>query len=88
MYDRLPALDERIKLSWVVPGREDAPEFGPKGSTGRRVWVRPVNSTNLRIEGAGHLIPQEKPKLLANDLRDFILQHYSPVKPLTMGAML
>lgn len=88
VYDRLPALDERIKLRWVVPGREDAPEFGPKGSTGRRVWVRPVNSTNLRIEGAGHLIPQEKPKLLANDLRDFILQHYSPVKPLTMGAML
>jgi hypothetical protein len=25
---------------------------------------------------------------VANDLRDFILQNYSPVKPLSIGAML
>jgi hypothetical protein len=56
VYDRLPVLDERIKLRWVVPGKEGAPEFGPPGSTCRRVWVRPVNSTNVRIEGAGHLV--------------------------------
>ena len=56
VYDHLPVLDERIKLRWVVPGQEGAPEFGPPGSTCRRVWVRPVNSTNVRIEGAGHLV--------------------------------
>ena len=56
VYDRLPVLDERIKLRWVVPGQEGAMEFGPPGSTCRRVWVRPVNSTNVRIEGAGHLV--------------------------------
>jgi len=56
VYDRLPVLDERIKLRWVVPGKEGAPEFGPPGSTCRRVWVRPGNSTNVRIEGAGHLV--------------------------------
>lgn len=88
VYDRLPVLDERIKLRWVVPGKEGAPEFGPPGSTCRRVWVRPANSTNVMIEGAGHLIPQEKPKLLANDLCDFILQNYSPVRLLSVGAML
>jgi hypothetical protein len=56
VYERLVNLDERIILRWLAPGKPGAKELGPPGSTKHRVWVRPKNSTNVRILGGGHLV--------------------------------
>jgi hypothetical protein len=56
VYERLVNLDERIVIRWLVPGKPGASELGPPGSTQYRVWVRPKNSTNVKILGAGHLV--------------------------------
>ena len=55
VYERLANLDERIAIRWLMPSKPDAPEFG-SGTTRYRVWVRPKNSTNMRILGGGHLV--------------------------------
>jgi hypothetical protein len=56
VYERLVNLDERIAIRWLLPSKPDAPEFGSPGSTSYRVWVRPKNSTNVKILGGGHLV--------------------------------
>ena len=56
VYERLADLDERIVLRWLMPGKPGAEELGPPGSTKYRVWVRPKNSTNIKILGGGHLV--------------------------------
>ena len=56
VYQRLVDLDERIVLRWLIPGNPGEKEFGSPGSTRRRVWVRPNNSTNVTILGRGHLV--------------------------------
>lgn len=55
VYERLVDLDERIVLRWVLPGKPGA-ELGEPGSAKYRVWVRPQNSTNVKIMGGGHLV--------------------------------
>ncbi|KAG6817570.1 hypothetical protein H0H87_006947 [Tephrocybe sp. NHM501043] len=77
VFERLPTLDERIELRWIVPGKPGAGEFGPPGSTRERVWLRPKNASNIRIPNAGHLIPQEAPQALARDIEEFIQQRYA-----------
>ena len=54
--ERLVNLDERIAIRWLLPSRPDAPEFGLPGTAWYRVWVRPKNSTNVKILGGGHLV--------------------------------
>ncbi|KAJ7286075.1 hypothetical protein C8J57DRAFT_656895 [Mycena rebaudengoi] len=56
VWGRLPALEERVELCFVVPGREGAPELGEPGSTAERVWRRPENASNVRVPkcGASH----------------------------------
>ena len=56
VYERLVNLDERIAIRWLLPSKPDAPEFGSPGTTRYRVWVRPKNSTNMKILGGGHLV--------------------------------
>ena len=56
VYERLVDLDQRIVLRWIIPGKPGAEELGPPGSTKYRVWVRPKNSTNVKILGGGHLV--------------------------------
>ena len=56
VYERLVNLDERIVLRWLTPGKPGARELGPPGSTKHRVWVRPKNSSNLKILGGSHLV--------------------------------
>ncbi|KAF5353357.1 hypothetical protein D9756_007809 [Leucocoprinus leucothites] len=73
----LPDLDERIRLHWIVSGAKGAPEFGAPGAQQERVWVRPKNSSNTRINRAGHLVPQEGAPEFAQDLIQFLQRHYS-----------
>ncbi|KAK7037795.1 hypothetical protein VNI00_010756 [Paramarasmius palmivorus] len=51
-----------VGLKWVMPGvgQSNLGPFGPP-ETRERVWLRPSNVENVRMEGAGHLIPHEKP---------------------------
>ncbi|KAH0578424.1 hypothetical protein H2248_003572 [Termitomyces sp. 'cryptogamus'] len=77
VFQRLPTLDERIELRWIVPGKPGATEFGPPGSTRERVWARPQNASNIRIPNAGHLIAQEAPQALAHDIQSFLQRRYT-----------
>jgi len=52
----LGELDERIKLHYIFPARKGVMEFGPPGAQQERAWVRPKNSSNTRINEAGHLV--------------------------------
>jgi len=56
VYQRLPELDEKIELRWIMPGHPEASEFGPPGSRRRRVWIRPNNSSNVCLPDTGHLV--------------------------------
>ncbi|KAK0484609.1 alpha beta-hydrolase [Armillaria novae-zelandiae] len=67
-------LDERIEVRWVVPGFGEK-ELGMPGATQERVSLR-KNATNVLIEGAGHLIAQERPRNLAKELSLFLERKY------------
>ena len=56
VYERLVDLDNRIVLRWFIPGKPGEEDFGPPGSTKYLVWVRPKNSTNVKILNGGHLV--------------------------------
>ncbi|PFH44988.1 hypothetical protein AMATHDRAFT_10265 [Amanita thiersii Skay4041] len=73
VYHRVKDLDVNITLRWVMPGVEDPGEFGPPQ---QRVWLRPTNTSNIRISNAGHLIVQEVPQELANDISGFLQIKY------------
>ncbi|TRM57568.1 hypothetical protein BD626DRAFT_560288 [Schizophyllum amplum] len=67
VYKRLPSLTSDVELRWIMPGRDRRRMLNSLGSAEeaeRRVWLRPENASNVRIEGAGHLIPHEKPEQL------------------------
>ncbi|KAF9523217.1 Alpha/beta hydrolase family-domain-containing protein [Crepidotus variabilis] len=78
IFQRLPALDDKIPLRWIIPGKPGGSPIGGPGDTARRVWVRPRNSTNVKIFEAGHLIPHEAPKELAEDLASYLLRCFTP----------
>ncbi|KAF4612863.1 hypothetical protein D9613_011151 [Agrocybe pediades] len=77
VFDRLSRLDDRIAIRWAMPGKPGAPELGRPGDTKTKVWVRPNNATNTRILGGGHLIPQEAPQELAEDLKEYVLERFT-----------
>ncbi|KAJ3564589.1 hypothetical protein NP233_g8198 [Leucocoprinus birnbaumii] len=79
-FQRLKDLDQSVELRWIVPGKPGAGELGAPGSTHLRVWVRPKNSSNVRILKAGHLIPQEAPQELAHEICGFIQRKYGHVE--------
>ncbi|KAE9392639.1 hypothetical protein BT96DRAFT_1023475 [Gymnopus androsaceus JB14] len=65
-------LDPRIKLRWVMPGPGRA-ELDPRpNATQERVWLRPENCSNIRMEGSGHLVAQEKPEMLGKEIGKFL----------------
>ncbi|KAH9474764.1 Abhydrolase domain-containing protein mpaH [Psilocybe cubensis] len=82
-----------IPIRWCVPGKPGARELRDEvGGTQQRVWLRSMRShwtgrgrgvrdTNVRILGGGHLIPQEAPKELADDLGEYILELSSSEYP-------
>ncbi|KAF8621695.1 hypothetical protein AX15_007556 [Amanita polypyramis BW_CC] len=76
VFANLSKLDEKIKLRFFVPGIDNPQEMGPPGTTQQRVWLRPNNTSNIKIPGAGHLMPQEKPKEVADYIKDFLLETY------------
>ncbi|KAE9389787.1 hypothetical protein BT96DRAFT_834426, partial [Gymnopus androsaceus JB14] len=65
-------LDPRIKLRWVMPGRTEWVLDPRPNFTQERVWLRPENCSNIRMEGSGHLVAQEKPEMLGKEIRNFL----------------
>ncbi|KAG9092316.1 hypothetical protein FS749_015837 [Ceratobasidium sp. UAMH 11750] len=71
VWELLPSFDERIPLRWIMDSTSAVSTAGEE-ITQHTVWRRPVNSSNVRVAGAGHLIPQEAPERLAHEIVDFI----------------
>ncbi|KAF5348071.1 hypothetical protein D9758_010029 [Tetrapyrgos nigripes] len=73
-------LQERVPLRWIVPGEgqkelvDTTPTSDGVTATQVRVWLRPSNSSNVRMAGAGHLMPQERPMKLGVELQQTLLR--------------
>ncbi|KAI6142998.1 Alpha/beta hydrolase family-domain-containing protein [Pisolithus tinctorius] len=72
VWELLEQLDENITLRWVVPW----PGFLGEEETQVRVWRRPTNASNVVFPFAGHLIVQEAPIELAEDIATFLSKNY------------
>ncbi|KAI6014969.1 hypothetical protein F5J12DRAFT_969296 [Pisolithus orientalis] len=72
VWELLEKLDENITLRWVVP----SPGFLGEEDTKARVWRRPANTSNMVFSFAGHLIVQEAPIELAQDIATFLSTNY------------
>lgn len=72
-WDLIDTLDERIELRWIVSGR-NPPDDGDVRE--RMVWRRPQNASNVVIPSSGHLITQEAPTELAQEIHEFLLRKY------------
>ncbi|KAF7323138.1 AB hydrolase-1 domain-containing protein [Mycena chlorophos] len=75
VWDLLRTLDPRVPIRWVVPGKPGEPEIGKPGSTQERVWLRPQNSSNIRLGSAGHLATQQVPGDVAKELAGLLHGH-------------
>ncbi|KAJ1301035.1 hypothetical protein OPQ81_003456 [Rhizoctonia solani] len=75
VWELLPALDKRISLKWMMDSTQAWCTGGPE-ITQHTVWRRPENASNIKIEGAGHLIPHEAPEALAHEILEFIQTHH------------
>jgi len=72
-WDRFDTLDERIELRWLLPKKMPLPELKVREQL---VWRRPANSSNMIVSEAGHLISQETPGILAQDIHQFLERKY------------
>ncbi|TFK53115.1 hypothetical protein OE88DRAFT_1734063 [Heliocybe sulcata] len=72
VFERLPDLDPRVELKWVLPGNPKPGDIGGVEIQPYRAWRRPHNSSNVLIPGAGHLITQEAPRALAEEMWAFV----------------
>jgi len=78
-WELLPTLDDKVGLRWIMGGREDASDLvGGLNVATLTVWRRPKNNSNVRIPGAGHLVVQEKPKEVAEDIKLFLTRKLVP----------
>ncbi|KZT67781.1 alpha/beta-hydrolase [Daedalea quercina L-15889] len=74
-WDLVDSLDTRIPLRWILPGKGVENDGGMRAQL---AWRRPENASNVIIKEAGHLIAQEAPVQLAEELNAFLqLQHGS-----------
>ncbi|KAI6141764.1 Alpha/Beta hydrolase protein [Pisolithus tinctorius] len=72
VWKLLEKLDENITLRWVV----SSPGFLGEEETKVRVWRRPTNASNVVFPSVGHLIVQEAPVELAQDIATFLSRNY------------
>ncbi|EIW75006.1 alpha beta-hydrolase [Coniophora puteana RWD-64-598 SS2] len=75
VWQDIEKLDPRITLRWAGPG-ETGLGISVPGSFAVLAWRRPVNASNILIEGAGHLVVQEQPVKLADEIATFLLHEY------------
>ncbi|KAH8097014.1 Alpha/Beta hydrolase protein [Cristinia sonorae] len=77
----LPNIDEQTELMFVMPAGYGEPGSPEKIQEKQQlVWRRPVNASNVLNPKAGHLIAQETPKELAEDIHEFLQRKYAVIK--------
>ncbi|KAF9230425.1 Alpha/Beta hydrolase protein [Melanogaster broomeanus] len=76
MWELLDKVDEAIMLRWIVP--EEG--FVGEEATRVRVWRRPANSSRVIFHSFSHLIVQEAPVELAQDMSRFLLRNYGSTR--------
>ncbi|EJD39411.1 hypothetical protein AURDEDRAFT_171604 [Auricularia subglabra TFB-10046 SS5] len=64
-WHRLAEIPARVALFWILAGGNANDLTGGDEGTPHTVWRRPVNSTNVRVPGAGHM---EQPEALGKYL--------------------
>ncbi|KZO99077.1 alpha/beta-hydrolase [Calocera viscosa TUFC12733] len=72
----LPLLPERIELRWIMNGKTSAEATGGEERTRWTVWRRRGNSSNVRVREAGHLVAQEAPERLAEEIAQVLVRRY------------
>ncbi|KZP30752.1 hypothetical protein FIBSPDRAFT_850200 [Athelia psychrophila] len=77
VWELLERIDDRVALRWMMPGDQNALShpIGNEDETRVKVWRRPANASNVRMP-AGHLIPHERPREFAMDLRGYLERTY------------
>ncbi|GBE82655.1 alpha/beta-hydrolase [Sparassis crispa] len=73
VWDVLDELDERVELRFLFPDKLPPITFQMRE---RLTWRRPTNSSNIIFRNAGHLIAQEIPAEMAQDLHNFLQRKY------------
>ncbi|KAF9256028.1 hypothetical protein L218DRAFT_937079 [Marasmius fiardii PR-910] len=67
-----------VGVRWVVPGLTNSKSLAlTPYSTRERVWLRPDNAENVRMPGAGHLVPHEKPDDLGRLIGRWIEEYFA-----------
>ncbi|KZV93760.1 hypothetical protein EXIGLDRAFT_34964 [Exidia glandulosa HHB12029] len=64
-----------VRLFWIMSGTDNTLSGGDAYSA-HTVWRRVQNSSNVRLAHAGHLIPQQAPRALAEVLHVFLLTQF------------
>ncbi|KAJ3737028.1 Alpha/beta hydrolase family-domain-containing protein [Lentinula guzmanii] len=72
MYAKVPSLDQKVYIKWVMPDRKKGGGLAGPESSDRLVKLRPGNTSNVNIAGASHMIPLEKPDEVAREIADTI----------------
>jgi hypothetical protein len=69
----LPHVDERIPVKWLVPSSE-ASVLGDYETMQEIIWSRPENTSNSLISTATHLMVQDSPREVAQEVHEFLLK--------------
>ncbi|KDQ56901.1 hypothetical protein JAAARDRAFT_131855 [Jaapia argillacea MUCL 33604] len=80
VFELVASIDDRVELRWVLPGQGRENELGGESLRPYRAWRRETNVSNVIIPKAGHLIAQEAPRELAQDLFQFLQRKYGAIK--------
>ncbi|KAI9463967.1 Alpha/Beta hydrolase protein [Lactarius psammicola] len=72
-WSALPHIDERIPVKWLVPPAETS-VMGSYEMMQKIVWGRPENASNSLISTATHLMVQDSPREVAQELHEFLLK--------------
>jgi len=66
-------IDDRIPMKWLVPSSEMS-VMGCYEIMQETIWNRPENTSNSQISKATHLMVQDSPREVAQELHDFLLK--------------
>jgi len=72
-WSAVPHIDARIPVKWLVPPSE-ASVFGSYELMQETVWSRPQNTSSSLISTATHLMVQDSPREVAQELHEFLLK--------------
>lgn len=78
-WSALPYIDEKIPVKWLVPPSEMS-VLGSYEMMQEIIWSRPDNTSNSLISTATHLMVQDSPREVAQELHGFLLERSVEVR--------